>query len=42
MSPFARPLAAGFLGLALLAGALAYRFRSGAWRHIELVEPSLV
>ncbi|HSK04129.1 MAG TPA: MATE family efflux transporter [Kofleriaceae bacterium] len=28
--------------LALLAGAFAYRFRSGAWRHIELIEPKLV
>ena len=27
--------------LALLAGALAWRFRSGAWKRIELVEPSL-
>jgi MATE family multidrug resistance protein len=28
--------------LALLAGALSYRFRSGAWRRIELIEPKLV
>lgn len=28
--------------LALLAGAFAYRFRSGAWRRIELIEPKLV
>jgi len=28
--------------LALLAGAFAYRFRSGAWRKIELIEPKLV
>src|SRR5262249_1243752 len=27
--------------IALLAAALAYRFRSGAWRAIELIEPSL-
>ena len=27
--------------LALLAAALAYRFRSGAWRRIELIEPQL-
>ncbi|MDX2092283.1 MAG: MATE family efflux transporter [Kofleriaceae bacterium] len=27
--------------LALLAGAFAYRFRSGAWRKIELIEPKL-
>lgn len=30
------------LYLALLAGALALRFRSGAWRRITLVEPSVV
>jgi MATE family multidrug resistance protein len=30
----------GYLGL--LAAALAYRFRSGAWRRIELIEPKLV
>jgi multidrug resistance protein, MATE family len=28
--------------LALLAAALGYRFRSGAWRRIELIEPKLV
>ena len=28
--------------LALVAAALAYRFRSGAWRTIELIEPKLV
>jgi hypothetical protein len=28
--------------LALLAGAFAYRFKSGAWRKIELIEPKLV
>ncbi|NVB82661.1 MAG: hypothetical protein HOV81_30065, partial [Kofleriaceae bacterium] len=28
--------------LALLAGLLGYRFRSGAWRRIELIEPKLV
>jgi multidrug resistance protein, MATE family len=28
--------------LALVAGALAYRFRSGAWRSIELIEAELV
>jgi MATE family multidrug resistance protein len=28
--------------LALLAGALAWRFKSGAWRRIELIEPKLV
>lgn len=28
--------------LGLLAAALAYRFRSGAWRRIELIEPKLV
>jgi len=28
--------------LALLAAAFAYRFRSGAWRHIELIEPKLL
>ena len=28
--------------LALLAAAFAYRFRSGAWRKIELIEPKLV
>ena len=28
--------------LALLALALGYRFRSGAWRRIELIEPKLV
>ena len=28
--------------LALLAGALGYRFRTGAWRKIELIEPKLV
>jgi MATE family multidrug resistance protein len=28
--------------LALLAGFLGYRFRSGAWRRIELIEPKLV
>ena len=26
----------------LLAAALAWRFRSGAWRRIELIEPQLV
>jgi MATE family multidrug resistance protein len=28
--------------LALLAGALAWRFRSGAWKRIELIEPALI
>jgi hypothetical protein len=28
--------------LALLAAAFAYRFRSGAWRRIQLIEPKLV
>jgi len=28
--------------LALLAGAFAYRFKSGAWRKIRLIEPKLV
>ncbi len=28
--------------LMLLSGALAWRFRSGVWRRIELIEPSLV
>ena len=28
--------------LALLAGALALRFRTGAWKRIELIEPKLV
>ena len=28
--------------VALLAGALGYRLRSGAWRKIELIEPKLV
>jgi len=28
--------------LALLAALLGYRFRSGAWRSIELIEPKLV
>jgi MATE family multidrug resistance protein len=28
--------------LALLAALLGYRFRSGAWRTIELIEPKLV
>jgi MATE family, multidrug efflux pump len=28
--------------LALLAGALAARFRTGAWKRIELIEPKLV
>jgi len=28
--------------LALLAAAFAYRYRSGAWRSIELIEPKLV
>ena len=28
--------------LILLASALAWRFRSGAWRRIELIEPALV
>jgi len=28
--------------LALLAAALAYRFRAGAWRRIELIEPKLL
>jgi MATE family multidrug resistance protein len=28
--------------LALLAAALGYRFRSGAWRRIELIEPQLL
>ena len=30
----------GYLGL--LAAALGYRFRTGAWRRIELIEPKLV
>lgn len=30
------------LYLALLAGALSWRFRSGAWKRIELIEPKLV
>jgi MATE family multidrug resistance protein len=30
----------GYVGL--LAGALAWRFRSGAWKRIELIEPALV
>lgn len=30
------------LYLALLAAALAWRFRSGAWRRIDLIEPQLV
>ena len=30
------------LYLALLAGALAWRFKRGAWRRIELIEPELV
>jgi MATE family multidrug resistance protein len=30
----------GYLGL--LSGALAWRFRSGAWKRIELIEPALV
>jgi len=28
--------------LALLAIALGFRFRSGAWRRIELIEPKLL
>jgi MATE family multidrug resistance protein len=28
--------------LAILAGLLAWRFKSGAWRRIELIEPDLV
>lgn len=28
--------------IALLAGAFGYRFRSGAWKKIELIEPTLV
>jgi MATE family multidrug resistance protein len=28
--------------LALLAGVFAYRFKSGAWRRIELIEPKLL
>ena len=28
--------------IALLAGAFAYRFKSGAWKRIELIEPKLV
>ena len=28
--------------LALLAATFAYRFRSGAWRRIQLIEPKLV
>ena len=28
--------------IAILAGAFAYRFKSGAWRKIELIEPKLV
>jgi multidrug resistance protein, MATE family len=28
--------------MGMLAGALVWRFRSGAWRRLELVEPSLV
>jgi MATE family multidrug resistance protein len=28
--------------LVLLAGALAWRFRSGAWKRIELIDPALV
>ncbi len=28
--------------VALLAAALVYRFRSGAWREIELIEPELI
>jgi len=28
--------------LALLAAAFAYRFRSSAWKHIQLIEPKLV
>jgi hypothetical protein len=28
--------------IALLAGAFGYRFRSGAWRNIQLIEPKLV
>jgi len=31
---------AGYMGI--LAGVLALRFRSGAWRKLELVEPTLV
>jgi len=30
----------GYLGL--LAGAFAWRFRGGAWKRIELIEPQLV
>lgn len=30
----------GYIGL--LAGAFAYRFKSGAWRKIELIEPKLI
>jgi hypothetical protein len=30
----------GYLGL--LATALAWRFRTGAWKQIELIEPQLV
>ncbi len=30
------------LYLGLLAGALAWRYRSGAWRRIQLIEPELV
>jgi MATE family multidrug resistance protein len=45
-----RELGGGALGamgcivgyLALLAAAFAHRFRSGAWRRIELIEPKLV
>jgi MATE family multidrug resistance protein len=28
--------------IAILAGLLAYRFRSGAWKKIQLIEPTLV
>jgi hypothetical protein len=28
--------------LAVLSAAFAHRFRSGAWRRIELIEPKLV